>query len=112
MCDVPEHVDHVPHVQRACSKNVMQDLANEYGKPFSLGMCMVCHDVSVDCCWRAYVQRSAQASTWGPPKSYLQSDALVDPARVNGKRVDLHVFDTVGCPGCDVTIVDPACPSY
>jgi hypothetical protein len=26
--------------------------------------------------------------------------------------VDFHVFDTSGSVGCDVTTVDPACPSY
>jgi hypothetical protein len=31
---------------------------------------------------------------------------------VNGKRVDFHVFDTSGSVGCDLTIVDPTCPSY
>jgi hypothetical protein len=31
---------------------------------------------------------------------------------VNGKCVDFHVFDTSGSVGCDVTIVDPTCPSY
>jgi hypothetical protein len=38
---------------------------------------------------------------------------FLDPALVNGKRVEFHVFDTSGCVGCDVTmtIVDPTCPS-
>jgi hypothetical protein len=31
---------------------------------------------------------------------------------VNGKRVDFHAFNTSGSVGCDVTIVDPTCPSY
>jgi hypothetical protein len=30
---------------------------------------------------------------------------------VNGKRLDFHVFDTSGSVGCDVTILDPTCPS-
>jgi hypothetical protein len=53
----------------------MQDrpLTCECGKMFSPGQAMrcrccasvhtVCHDVAVECCWRACVDRSAQAST-------------------------------------------------
>jgi hypothetical protein len=72
----------------------------------------VCHDVAVDCGWRACVERSAQASTKEPADAHLQGDAVLDPALVNGKRVDFHVFDTSGSVGCDVTIVDPTCPTY
>jgi hypothetical protein len=36
----------------------------------------------------------------------------LDPALENGKRVDFHMFDTSGSVGCDVTVVDPTCPSY
>jgi hypothetical protein len=102
----------------------MQDrpLTCECGKPFSPGQAMrcrccagvrtVCHDVAVDCGWRACVERSAQASTKEPADAHLQGDAVLDPALVNGKRVDFHVFDTSGSVGCDVTIVDPTCPTY
>jgi hypothetical protein len=70
----------------------------------------VCHGVAVECGWRACVERSAQASTREPADAHLQGDAL-DPALVNGKRVDFHVFDTAGSVECIVTIVDPTCPS-
>jgi hypothetical protein len=38
----------------------------------------------------------------------LQGDTVL----VNDKRVEIDVFDTSGSVGCDVTIEDPACPSY
>jgi hypothetical protein len=56
------------------------------------------------------LERSAQASTREPANAQLQGDTVLNPALVNGKRVDvLHVSGSVGC---DVTIVDPTCPSY
>ena len=36
----------------------------------------------------------------------------LDPAVVNGKRVDFHVFDTPGSIACDATVVDPTAPTY
>ena len=36
----------------------------------------------------------------------------LDPAVVNGKRVDFHVFDTSGSIARDVTVVDPTVPTY
>ncbi len=36
----------------------------------------------------------------------------LDPALVNGKRVDFHVFDLSGSVGADNMIVDPTAPSY
>jgi hypothetical protein len=71
------------------------------GKPFSPGQAMrcrccagvrtVCNDVAIQCGWRAFVERSAQASTREPALAHLQGDAVLDPALVNGKRVDFHV---------------------
>jgi hypothetical protein len=72
----------------------------------------VCHDVAVDCGWRACVDRSAQASTKEPCRCSLQGDAVLGIALVNGKPVDFHLFDTSGSVGCDVTIVDLICPTY
>jgi hypothetical protein len=48
----------------------------------------VCHDVAVECGWRAGVKRSAQASTRELADAHLQGDPVLDPALVNGKRVD------------------------
>jgi hypothetical protein len=102
----------------------MQDrpLTCECGKLFSPGQAMRCrccagvstgcHDVAVECGWRACVERSAQASTRERADALLQGDAVLDPSLVNGKRVDFHVFDNSGSVGCDVTIVDSTCPSY
>jgi hypothetical protein len=99
-----------------------QPLTCECGKPFSPGHAMrcrcraavhtECHDVAVDCDWRVYVERSAQASTREPADAHLQGDAVLDPALVNGKRVDFHVLDTSGSVGCDVTLANPTCSSY
>ena len=36
----------------------------------------------------------------------------MDPALVNGKRVDFHVFDLAGSIGADVMITDPTAPFY
>ena len=36
----------------------------------------------------------------------------MDPALVNGRRVDFHVFDLAGSIGADVMITDPNAPSY
>ena len=38
--------------------------------------------------------------------------AIMDPALVNGRRVDFHVFDMAGSIGADVMITDPTAPSY
>jgi hypothetical protein len=76
------------------------------------GVRTVCHDAAVECGWRACVGTSAQASTGESADSHSQGDAALNPALVNGKRVDFHVFDTSGSVGCDVTIVDPTYPSY
>jgi hypothetical protein len=64
----------------------------------------VCYDVAVECGWRTCVERSAQASTREQADAHLQGDAVLDPALVNRKRVDFHVFDVSGSVGCDVTI--------
>jgi hypothetical protein len=85
---------------------------------FLCEMCQLCleldhpvfHDVAVECVWRAFVERSAEASTREPAAAHLLGDAVLDPALVNGKRVDFHVFDTSAIFGFDVTIVDPTCP--
>jgi hypothetical protein len=70
----------------------MQDrpLTCECGKPFSPGQAIwcrccagvrtVCHDVAVECGWRACVKRSAQASTREPAVAHLQGDAVLDPS--------------------------------
>ena len=36
----------------------------------------------------------------------------MDPALVNGKRVDFHVLDLAGSIGADVAVTDPIAPSY
>ena len=36
----------------------------------------------------------------------------MDPALVNGRRVDFHVFDLGGSIGADVMITDPTVSSY
>ena len=58
------------------------------------------------------VHKSGQASTREPADSDLQGEAFMDPALVNGRRVDFHVFDMAGSIGADVMITDPAAPSY
>ena len=73
---------------------------------------MVCHDVSTESVWRACVHKSGQASTREVANSDLQGEAVMDPASVNGKRVDFHVFDLAGSTGADVMIADPTSPSY
>jgi hypothetical protein len=75
-------------------------------------LCGCAHGIAVECGWRACVERSAQASTREPADAHLQGEAASDPALLNGKRVDFHALDTSGSVGCDVTIVDPTCPSY
>ena len=103
---------------------VMQErpLVCECGKPFSPGQAMrcrccagvrtVCHDISVESGWRACVHKSGQSSTREPADSDLQGEVLMDPALVNGRRVDFHVFDLAGSIGADVMITDPTAPSY
>jgi hypothetical protein len=86
-------------------------------KPFSprqaircrccVGVRTVRHDVAADCGWLVSVERSAQVGTMEPADAHLQGDAALDPAFVNGKRVDFLVFDTSGRVACDITIVDP-----
>ena len=39
---------------------------------------------------------SRQASTWEPADSDLQGEVFMDPALVNGTRVDFDVFDLSG----------------
>ena len=36
----------------------------------------------------------------------------MDPALVNGMRVDFHEFDVAGSVGADVMITDPTAPTY
>ena len=72
----------------------------------------VCHDISVESGWRACVHKSGQSSTREPADSDLQGEVLMDPALVNGRRVDFHVFDLAGSIGADVMITDPTAPSY
>ena len=76
-----------------------------------LGVRTVCHNVSVESGWRACVHKFGQASTTKPADSDLQGEAFMDPAFVNGKRVDFHVFDLAGSIDADVMITDPAAPS-
>ena len=42
----------------------------------------------------------------------MQGEAFMDPALVNGRRVDFHMFDMAGSIGVDVKIADPTAPSY
>ena len=60
---------------------------------------------------QAYCQ-SGQSSTREPADSDLQGVSYLDPALVNGKRVDCHLFDMAGSVGADVMIVDPSAPCY
>ena len=53
-----------------------------------------------------------QASTRDPADSDLQGEALMDPALVNGRCVDFHVFDLAGSIGADVMITDPTAPCW
>ena len=72
----------------------------------------MCHDICFESGWRACVHRSAQSSTREPADSDLQGVGPLDPALINGKRVDFHVFDLSGSVGADVMVFDPTCPSY
>ena len=56
--------------------------------------------------------KSGQAGTREPAGSDLQGEAFMDPALVNGRRVDFHVFDLGGSIGADVMITDPTVSSY
>ena len=77
------------------------------------GVRTVCHDITVESGWRACVQKSGQASTREPADGDLQGSVFdLNPALVNGKRVDFHVFDLSGSVGADNMIVDPTAPSY
>ena len=67
------------------------------------------HDLSVEWGWRTCVHKSGQASTREPADSDLQGEAFTDPALVNGKHVDFHVFDLAGSVGA-VMITDPTAP--
>jgi hypothetical protein len=60
---------------------------------------VACHDVAIECGWRACVDRCAQVSTREPADAHLQGDVALSTALVNGKRVDFHVFDTSGSVG-------------
>ena len=97
-------------------------LVCECGKAFSPGQAMrckccqgartVCHGISVESGWRACVHKSGQASTRVSAGNDLQGVSFLDPALVNGKRVDLHLVDVAGSIGADFMIVDPTAPSY
>ena len=52
------------------------------------------------------------ASTGKVADSDLQGEAFMDPALVNGKRVDFYVFDLAGSIGAHVMNTDPTVPSY
>ena len=67
------------------------------------------HDISVESGWRARVHKSGQTSTRDRD---LQGEAFMDPALVNAKRVNFHVFDLAGSIGADVMVTDPTAPSY
>ena len=73
---------------------------------------ILCHDISVESGWRACVHKSGQSSTREPADSDLQGEVLMDPALVNGRRVDFHVFDLAGSIGADVMITDPTAPCW
>jgi hypothetical protein len=68
----------------------------------SAGVHTGCHDVAVHYTSRASVDTFAQASTKEPADARLQGDAVLDPALVNGTRMDVHVFATSGSVGCAV----------
>ena len=55
--------------------------------------------------------RTLLCSTRVPADSDLQGEPFMDPALVNGKHVDVHVFDLAGSIGADVMISDPTAPS-
>ena len=76
------------------------------------GCSHVCHDISVESGWSACVHKSGQASTREPADSDLQGVSFLDPAVVNGQRVDFHLFDMSGSVSADVIIVDPTAPCY
>ena len=63
------------------------------------GFRTVCHDTSIETGWRACAHKSGQSSTREPADSDLQGEVLMDPALVNGRRVDFHVFDLAGSIG-------------
>ena len=58
----------------------------------------MCHDISVESGWRACVHKCGQASSREPADADLQGVSFLDPALVNGKRVDLHMFVLAGSP--------------
>ena len=66
------------------------------------GVHSVCHDISVESSWRACVHKSGQASTREPGESDLQGEEFMDPALVNIRRVDFHVFDLADSLGANV----------
>ena len=72
----------------------------------------MCHDISVEPGWRACVHKPGQASTREPADRDLQGASFLDPALVNGKRVDFHLVDLAGSIGADAIIVHPTAPSY
>ena len=61
---------------------------------------------------RKPIHKSGQASTREPADIDLQGASFLDPALVNGKRVNFHLVDLAGSIGVDVMIVDPTAPSY
>ena len=46
-----------------------------------------------------------------PADADLQGVSFLDPAMIDGMRVDIHLFDPAGSIGADVMMVDPAAPS-
>ena len=62
---------------------------------------------------RVCVHKSGQASTGEQPADTdLQGLSLLDPALVNGKRIDFYLVDMAGSVGADVMIVHPTAPCY
>lgn len=57
------------------------------------GVCVVCHDVSVETGQCKCVHTSGEAGTREPADGDLQGEAFMDPAAVNGQRVDFHLID-------------------
>ena len=46
------------------------------------------------------------------PHTDSQGGSFLDPALVNGERVDFHVVDMAGSIGADVVFLDPTAPWY
>ena len=50
-------------------------------------------------------------STREPADTDSQGVSFLDPALVNGPRLDFHLVDLAGSTSADVMIVDPTAPS-